>query len=99
MAEKDILKFVQSSKYIIDADFDDENEMNNAHPILASSEMRNIMRKQCADIKFCVLVGKPPEKLEMLKKAYGNEFSTREFFLFVSMAHNETAGTSFCGFR
>ncbi|GFU23516.1 hypothetical protein TNCV_3003861, partial [Trichonephila clavipes] len=33
--------FVQSSIAIIDADADDENEMNNAAPVLTSSEMRN----------------------------------------------------------
>ncbi|GFT21378.1 hypothetical protein TNCV_3816561 [Trichonephila clavipes] len=43
-AGKNILEFVQSSKNIIDADFNDENEMNNAAPILTSSEMR-IARK------------------------------------------------------
>ncbi|GFS51743.1 hypothetical protein TNCV_614071 [Trichonephila clavipes] len=30
MADKSILEFVQSSKSIIDADYDDEKEMNNA---------------------------------------------------------------------
>ncbi|GFU28500.1 hypothetical protein TNCV_1410371 [Trichonephila clavipes] len=30
MADKNILGFVQGSKIIIDADFDDENEINNA---------------------------------------------------------------------
>uniref|UniRef100_A0A8C4RRF5 Tigger transposable element-derived protein 4 n=1 Tax=Erpetoichthys calabaricus TaxID=27687 RepID=A0A8C4RRF5_ERPCA len=44
MADKDILEFVQSSKNIIDADSDDENEMNNAAPVPTSSEMRNIMK-------------------------------------------------------
>ncbi|GFV48941.1 hypothetical protein TNCV_1093411 [Trichonephila clavipes] len=43
MADKEILEFVQSSKNIINADFDDENEMNNA-PVPISSEMRNIMK-------------------------------------------------------
>ncbi|GFU55501.1 hypothetical protein TNCV_2452661 [Trichonephila clavipes] len=43
MAEKDILVLVQSSKNIIDADFDDENKMNNAAPVPSSSEMMNIM--------------------------------------------------------
>ncbi|GFU44592.1 hypothetical protein TNCV_1506961 [Trichonephila clavipes] len=33
MIDKDILEFVQSSKRIIDADSDDENEMNNAEPL------------------------------------------------------------------
>ncbi|GFV57484.1 hypothetical protein TNCV_3266601 [Trichonephila clavipes] len=33
MADKDILRFVQSSKNIIDADSDDENEMNNTAPL------------------------------------------------------------------
>ncbi|GFX50824.1 hypothetical protein TNCV_2724071 [Trichonephila clavipes] len=32
MAEKDNLELVQSSKNIIDADFDEENEMNNVTP-------------------------------------------------------------------
>ncbi|GFX46685.1 hypothetical protein TNCV_4038361 [Trichonephila clavipes] len=40
MAYKNILKFVQSSKVIIDADSGDEKEMNHA----VSSEMRNIMK-------------------------------------------------------
>ncbi|GFV72980.1 hypothetical protein TNCV_1734481 [Trichonephila clavipes] len=41
MADKDILEFVQSSKNVIDADSDDENEINNAAPVPTSSEMRN----------------------------------------------------------
>uniref|UniRef100_A0A8C4SEN5 HTH CENPB-type domain-containing protein n=1 Tax=Erpetoichthys calabaricus TaxID=27687 RepID=A0A8C4SEN5_ERPCA len=44
MTDKDILEFVQSSKNIIDADSDNENEMNNAAPVPTSSEMRNIMK-------------------------------------------------------
>ncbi|GFU51830.1 hypothetical protein TNCV_3733451 [Trichonephila clavipes] len=42
--DKEILKFVQSSKHVIDADSDDENEMNNAAPVPISPEMRNIMK-------------------------------------------------------
>ncbi|GFU57139.1 uncharacterized protein TNCV_1780022 [Trichonephila clavipes] len=42
MADKDILEFAQSSKNIIDLDFDDENEMIS--PVYTSSEMRNIMK-------------------------------------------------------
>ncbi|GFU70353.1 SCAN domain-containing protein 3 [Trichonephila clavipes] len=38
---KDVLEFVQSSKNIIDADSDEENEMNNAAPDPTSSEMRS----------------------------------------------------------
>ncbi|GFW39766.1 hypothetical protein TNCV_2419321 [Trichonephila clavipes] len=33
MAHKDILEFIHSSKNIIDADYDDENEMNNTAPL------------------------------------------------------------------
>ncbi|GFW36612.1 hypothetical protein TNCV_1956121 [Trichonephila clavipes] len=44
IAYKDILEFVQSSKNIIDADSGDENEMNNAAPVLTSSGLRNIMK-------------------------------------------------------
>ncbi|GFY26386.1 SCAN domain-containing protein 3 [Trichonephila clavipes] len=44
MADKDILKFVQSSKNISDTDVDDENEMNFIVPVSASSEMRNIIK-------------------------------------------------------
>ncbi|GFS78542.1 hypothetical protein TNCV_3147811 [Trichonephila clavipes] len=44
MADKDILKFVQSSKNIIDRDSDDEIGVNNATPVPTSSEMRNIMK-------------------------------------------------------
>ncbi|GFT90904.1 hypothetical protein TNCV_2830191 [Trichonephila clavipes] len=36
------LEFVQSSKNIIDADFDDENEMNKTVPVPTSSEMSKI---------------------------------------------------------
>ncbi|GFW84723.1 hypothetical protein TNCV_1814531 [Trichonephila clavipes] len=35
--------FLQSSKNIIDADPDDENEKNKAAPVPSLSEMRNIM--------------------------------------------------------
>ncbi|GFU57713.1 hypothetical protein TNCV_3638651 [Trichonephila clavipes] len=48
MTDKDILEFVQSSKNIIDADPDDENEMNNAAPVPKSSEMRNIKKSMCS---------------------------------------------------
>ncbi|GFT93388.1 hypothetical protein TNCV_337531 [Trichonephila clavipes] len=37
MADKDISESVQNSKNIIDADSDDENEMNNAAPVPTSS--------------------------------------------------------------
>ncbi|GFX52480.1 hypothetical protein TNCV_4324961 [Trichonephila clavipes] len=37
MADKDILEFLQSSKSILDADSDDEVEMNNAAPFSSSS--------------------------------------------------------------
>ncbi|GFV87759.1 hypothetical protein TNCV_780411 [Trichonephila clavipes] len=44
MAVRDNLEFVQSSQNIIDADSDDENEMNDAVAVPASSEMRNTMK-------------------------------------------------------
>ncbi|GFU09673.1 hypothetical protein TNCV_5027181 [Trichonephila clavipes] len=44
MADKDSLEFVQSSKNIIDADYDDEHEMHNVGPVPTSSKMRNITR-------------------------------------------------------
>ncbi|GFT59067.1 hypothetical protein TNCV_186471 [Trichonephila clavipes] len=50
MADKDSLEFVQSSENIIDADFDDENEMNNAAPVPTSSEIWNVM-KLCAVLR------------------------------------------------
>ncbi|GFU59726.1 hypothetical protein TNCV_3186821 [Trichonephila clavipes] len=51
MANKDILEFVQTSKNIIEADYDVENEMNNEAPrsVFTSSEMRNVV-KVCAVI-------------------------------------------------
>ncbi|GFW97698.1 hypothetical protein TNCV_1424621 [Trichonephila clavipes] len=52
MEDKDILEFVQSSKNIIDADPDDENEMNNAAPASTSSEMRSIMENVCSYLEF-----------------------------------------------
>ncbi|GFT56487.1 hypothetical protein TNCV_2334461 [Trichonephila clavipes] len=48
MADKDILEFVQSSKNIINADSEDENEMNNAVPIPTSSNMRNDRKSKCS---------------------------------------------------
>ncbi|GFT92759.1 hypothetical protein TNCV_739481 [Trichonephila clavipes] len=42
MADKDIYEFSQSSSSIIDADCDDENEMNDEVPVSTSSEMRKI---------------------------------------------------------
>ncbi|GFS51469.1 hypothetical protein TNCV_549241 [Trichonephila clavipes] len=45
MADKHILEFVQSSKNIIDAYSDDENEMNNAAP-LCSHIIRNEERHE-----------------------------------------------------
>ncbi|GFU51021.1 hypothetical protein TNCV_4462131 [Trichonephila clavipes] len=47
MADKYILEFVQSSKNIIEAHYDDENEMNNATPVPTSSEM-TIMKNMCS---------------------------------------------------
>ncbi|GFV01899.1 uncharacterized protein TNCV_4978501 [Trichonephila clavipes] len=44
MADKDILEFDQSSKSIIDADSDEENEINNIAPVHTSSKMKNIMK-------------------------------------------------------
>ncbi|GFU61370.1 hypothetical protein TNCV_530701 [Trichonephila clavipes] len=44
MADKDILEFVRSSKNIIDADFDNKNEINNATLVPTSSEMRSNMK-------------------------------------------------------
>ncbi|GFX28022.1 hypothetical protein TNCV_774061 [Trichonephila clavipes] len=41
---KNILGFVQSSKNIIDADFNGKIVMNNAAPDLTSCEIRNIMK-------------------------------------------------------
>ncbi|GFU77232.1 hypothetical protein TNCV_4126091 [Trichonephila clavipes] len=44
MGDKDILKFVQSSKNITDADADKENEINNVAPVPTSPEMRIVMK-------------------------------------------------------
>ncbi|GFV32384.1 hypothetical protein TNCV_1676701 [Trichonephila clavipes] len=41
--KKCILELVQSSKHVVDADSDDENE-NNATPVPTSSEIMNIMK-------------------------------------------------------
>ncbi|GFU66089.1 hypothetical protein TNCV_2857621 [Trichonephila clavipes] len=43
-AGKDILEFVQGSKDIIDADYDNANQMNNEAPVPTSSEMKNVMK-------------------------------------------------------
>ncbi|GFS59440.1 hypothetical protein TNCV_3725671 [Trichonephila clavipes] len=45
LVDKDILVCLHSSKKVIDADSDDENEMSNAAPDCkrAPSEMRNVM--------------------------------------------------------
>ncbi|GFU55978.1 hypothetical protein TNCV_1557331 [Trichonephila clavipes] len=44
MAHKDILEFVQSTKNIVDACFDNENEMNNAVTVPTSSNIRNSIK-------------------------------------------------------
>ncbi|GFX85614.1 hypothetical protein TNCV_3717841 [Trichonephila clavipes] len=51
MTDKVILEFAQCSENIIDADYDDENKMNNATPDFTSSKMRNIMKsmRSCLD--------------------------------------------------
>ncbi|GFX15571.1 hypothetical protein TNCV_3305001 [Trichonephila clavipes] len=51
MADTDILEFVQNSKYIIDADSEDGNEMNEAGIASISSEKRNIVKSMhnCSD--------------------------------------------------
>ncbi|GFV36642.1 hypothetical protein TNCV_1033181 [Trichonephila clavipes] len=46
IADKDTLEFVQSSKNIIDADFNNENEMNNAAPVPTSSKILNVMKSR-----------------------------------------------------
>ncbi|GFV69316.1 hypothetical protein TNCV_390121 [Trichonephila clavipes] len=43
-ADIDILEFIQSSKNIVEADSDNENEINNGAPVPMSSEMQNIMK-------------------------------------------------------
>ncbi|GFX98184.1 adhesion G protein-coupled receptor B2 [Trichonephila clavipes] len=52
MADKGILELVQSSKNIIEADSDTENEMNNAAPVPTSSEMRNTMKNNLVALHF-----------------------------------------------
>ncbi|GFX66902.1 hypothetical protein TNCV_999411 [Trichonephila clavipes] len=47
-ADNDLLEFVKSSKNIIDADSDDENEINNAASARTSSELRNVMKSRCS---------------------------------------------------
>ncbi|GFT21221.1 hypothetical protein TNCV_2582821 [Trichonephila clavipes] len=42
--DTDILEFVLSSKNTLDANSNDENEMNNAPPVPKSSEMGNVMK-------------------------------------------------------
>ncbi|GFT86096.1 SCAN domain-containing protein 3 [Trichonephila clavipes] len=44
VADKDIFKFVQCTKNIIDTDSDDKNEMNNVALVPTPSEMKNIMK-------------------------------------------------------
>ncbi|GFV69687.1 RNA-directed DNA polymerase from mobile element jockey [Trichonephila clavipes] len=44
MEDEDVLEFVQSSKNLIDADTDDENEMNKASAVPIFSKMRNFMK-------------------------------------------------------
>ncbi|GFT85104.1 hypothetical protein TNCV_791341 [Trichonephila clavipes] len=44
MTDKDILEFFQSTKNIIDADFDDENKMNNAAFVPTSYDIRNSIK-------------------------------------------------------
>ncbi|GFX59908.1 uncharacterized protein TNCV_4984211 [Trichonephila clavipes] len=53
---KDILEYVRSSKSIIDADSDGEN----ASPVLMSSEMRNIMKKENDARLICRELKRPP---------------------------------------
>ncbi|GFT26758.1 transposable element Tc3 transposase [Trichonephila clavipes] len=48
MTDKDIMRFVQSSKNLIEVDFDYENEMNITAPVPPLSEMRNIMKCKCS---------------------------------------------------
>ncbi|GFY09654.1 hypothetical protein TNCV_381491 [Trichonephila clavipes] len=55
MTGEDILECVQSSKSIIDTDSDGEN----AYPVLKSSEMRNIMKKDCHGCSDVVPSGRP----------------------------------------
>ncbi|GFX60859.1 hypothetical protein TNCV_1311521 [Trichonephila clavipes] len=38
---------LKANKNTIDAVFDDLNKMNNAAPVLTSSEMRNVMKNMC----------------------------------------------------
>ncbi|GFX18952.1 hypothetical protein TNCV_322571 [Trichonephila clavipes] len=51
-------------------------ESNYLKRIFHSSDFAMSSLEQRAHIKFCVLLEKSPETLEMLKKAYGNYSST-----------------------
>ncbi|GFW93038.1 hypothetical protein TNCV_4209731 [Trichonephila clavipes] len=46
MRGKVILEYVHDSKNFINADFNDENEMNNAAPVPTSSKKRNVIKSQ-----------------------------------------------------
>ncbi|GFW27656.1 hypothetical protein TNCV_765381 [Trichonephila clavipes] len=50
MEDKGILKLVQSSKNIIDADSNDENETNDTANVPTSTELRNIMKGMRNDL-------------------------------------------------
>ncbi|GFW42325.1 uncharacterized protein TNCV_1207781 [Trichonephila clavipes] len=68
MAGKDILEFVESQKNIIDADSEDENEMNNAAPVPMSSENKKHHENYALLLKrifqCCVIWNKPWPDLE-----------------------------------
>ncbi|GFT28197.1 hypothetical protein TNCV_645561 [Trichonephila clavipes] len=67
IAGKDILKFVQRSKNIIDVDFNDEKEISNAAPVPKSSEMRSILKikRSYLDTHF---IGEMNNKMDDIKQ-------------------------------
>ncbi|GFW84458.1 uncharacterized protein TNCV_3089751 [Trichonephila clavipes] len=65
------LELAKSSKNIIDAGSDDENEMNKAAPVPTSTEMRNIM-KSMRNYLDAYSNGEKNKKLDSIEQLIGN---------------------------
>ncbi|GFV11141.1 uncharacterized protein TNCV_2718851 [Trichonephila clavipes] len=90
---KDGLGFVQSSKNILDADSNDENEMNNAAPVPTSSKKGNIKKsmRRSLDAHSSDKMNKKIDGIEqfvdnlMLKKTM-----PKKIILFFMRTHNKS---------
>ncbi|GFU23009.1 hypothetical protein TNCV_3946801 [Trichonephila clavipes] len=92
LSKQALLKFVQSSKNIFDADSEKAREMYNAVPVLTSSRMRNIIENS-ATVEICLEF---QQLLCLLKKTFlaSSLLRTRTEYLYF---HRQITSTKVLG--